>query len=318
MKAVFVHKNCVLRDSRIDPGSPPDTWRLVPATLEAMRLLATDDTLVFLYGHTDGAAETRPETRGDAAHDPALQSLVGQIAAGGGRVDGFIACAHHGEASCRCWGEFPGVFWVPANQFGLHMDECYVLADAEEDVATAYAAGARPLVILCGRTIGEIFGNRPGYKDFPIAPDMTAAVGYIGVEEDIAEQIGRPRSAAPAVPPEEELLHQPETLPRLVVTSSLAEGLRADLVKTRFELRDIGRWLSFFVMGAVGLSLGIAYLLTHLYRMAPFPEYAYYITLQFIPRPLRGALFIAWGVGILLLAIRSFSRSSKLRQAQSE
>jgi hypothetical protein len=68
----------------------------------------------------------------------------------------------------------------------------------------------------------------------------------------------------------------------------------------------------------VGLSLGIAYLLTHLYRVAPFPEYAYYITLQFIPRPVRGALFIIWGVGILVLAVRSFYRSNKLHQAESK
>jgi D-glycero-D-manno-heptose 1,7-bisphosphate phosphatase len=314
MKAVFVHKNCVLRDSRVDPESPPDGWRLVPATLEAMRLLATDNTLVFLYGRT----REPMGTKGEQGHDPAFDALVSQIKAGGGRVDGTIACPHDSEMNCHCWGDFPGILWVPANQFGLHLEDCYVLADNEQNVNTAYAAGARPLVVLCGRTIGEIFGDRPSHKDYPIAVDMTTAVGYIGVEEDIAEQIGQSRNPAPALPPEEELLHDPEVLPRLTLTSELAEGLHANLLKTRFELRDIGRWLTFFVMGAVGLSLGIAYLLTHLYRVAPFPEYAYYITLQFIPRPVRGALFIIWGVGILVLAVRSFYRSNKLHQAESK
>jgi hypothetical protein len=60
----------------------------------------------------------------------------------------------------------------------------------------------------------------------------------------------------------------------------------------------------------VGLSLGIAYLLTHLYRIQPFPAIAYYVTLQFIPRPLRGALFIIWGGIVVVLALRSFYRST--------
>ena len=77
-------------------------------------------------------------------------------------------------------------------------------------------------------------------------------------------------------------------------------------------MRDIGRWLTFLVLGAVGFSLGIAYMLTHLYRIQPFPEFVYYVTLQFIPRPLRGALFIAWGGGALVLALRSFRRSAGL------
>ena len=67
----------------------------------------------------------------------------------------------------------------------------------------------------------------------------------------------------------------------------------------------------------MGLSLGIAYLLTHLYRMQRFPAYIYYITLQFIPRPLRGALFILWGAGVLFLAVRSFARSANMRRKQS-
>jgi tellurite resistance protein TehA-like permease len=56
----------------------------------------------------------------------------------------------------------------------------------------------------------------------------------------------------------------------------------------------------------VWLSLGIAYLLTHLYRVQPFPEFVYYLTLQFIPRPVRAALFILTGVGAVAVSLRAF------------
>jgi histidinol phosphatase-like enzyme len=309
MRAVFVHKRCVLRDSHIEPDASPESWRLVPASLEAMRLLSADDTLVFLYGLVHETSD-QPETGQVRAYDQ--EALVDQVEAGGGRVDAILECPHGEGDLCKCWGEFPGMFWVAASQFGLDLDECYVLCDDERDVVTAYAAGARPLVVLCARSIGEVFGNLPDHKDFPVATDLTTAVNYIGVEEGIAGQLGHPRASAPPVPTEATLYASPDALPTLSITSRMAHALRARLVGSRAQLRDIGRWLTFFVLGALGLSLGIAYLLTHLYRVQPFPEFVYYLTLQFIPRPLRGAFFIAWGIGVLVLAVRSFYRSASM------
>ena len=54
-------------------------------------------------------------------------------------------------------------------------------------------------------------------------------------------------------------------------------------------------------------------MMTHLYRVQPFPEYVYYLTLQFISRPLRGALFIVLGLLIIVVAARSYYRSSSFR-----
>jgi D-glycero-D-manno-heptose 1,7-bisphosphate phosphatase len=302
MKAVFVHRNCLLRDGRIDPSSPAASWRLTPATIEAVRLLGDGNRLVFLYGRRSSPPE--------GAGEDGLEALVKQVEAGGGRIDGLVLCPHGDDAPCHCWGDVPGIFWVAAAQFSLQLSECYALGDAQRDIATAYAAGVRPLLVLCQRTIGEVLGNLPDRKDFPIATDLTQAVNYIAVEEDISRQLGRPRSAGQPVPPDEVLLATPEALPTVSVTSALGQSQRARVARSRVQLRDIARWLSFFVVGAVGLSLGIAYLLTHLYRIQPFPDYVYWITLQFIPRALRGSIFIIWGIGVILLALRSLYRST--------
>jgi len=301
MKAVFVHKNCVLRDSHIDLDSPPDAWHLMPATLEAMRLLASDDTLLFLF---DPHA---PRENGDAG-DHGLETLVKQVEAAGGRVDGLISCSHEPEEAGRCWGQAPTSLWVAASQFDLSLDQCYLLGDSAQDLAPAYAAGVRIFLVLCARSIGEVLGNFPAHKDFPIAANLTTAVHYLGVEEEINRQLGHSRDPARPLPSPEVLYAIPEDVPTIAVTSALAKNLQARLRRSRVELRDIARWLTFLVVGAVGLSLGIAYMLTHLYRVQPFPEFIYYVTLQFIPRPLRGALFIAWGAGALALALRSFRR----------
>jgi hypothetical protein len=200
--------------------------------------------------------------------------------------------------------------WVPAYELNFHPEDCYLVGDAEQDVVTAYAAGARPVIVLGGRSIGAILGELPRHKDFPIAPDLTTAADYIAQEEEMRQRLGTPRTPARPLPTPEALYAQPATLPRVTILSRLARGRQTETIKSRVQLRDVGRWLSFFSLGAVGLSLGIAYLLTHLYRIQPFPAIAYYVTLQFIPRPLRGALFIIWGGIVVVLALRSFYRST--------
>jgi len=309
MKAVFVHKRVVLRDSHIDPMGSPESWHLVPATLEAMRHLAGDEMLVFLYEFGHDRAEIPPQ--GDLG-DHGLPVLVRQIADAGGRVDGCLCCGESAPRECSLLEARCNALWIVASQFDLRLNECYVLGEAADDVEMAYRVGARPLLLLGSRSVGDVLGNQPEHKDYPIALDLTMAVSYINVEEETGRQLGHPRQDPVLGPSPEALFSQAEARPLLTLTSPLAQDIRARMTKARAQLADVRRWLSFLVIGAVGLALGIAYLLTHLYRMQPFPEFAYYVTLQFIPRPLRGALFILWGVGIIWITVRSFYRALDL------
>lgn len=81
------------------------------------------------------------------------------------------------------------------------------------------------------------------------------------------------------------------------------------LLKWLYPGLRVKRWLLLFMIGVVGLSLGIAYVMTHFYREQPFPEFVYYLTLQFLDRPIRGLLFIAVGVGMTGFALFQLSRS---------
>jgi len=309
MKAVFVHKRSVLRDSHIDASAPPETWHLVPATLEAVRQLAGEDALLFLYDFP----QTGPATPLDGERgDHGLLTLVKQVSDAGGRVDGCFCCAQPSSPACSRPEARANALWVVGNQFALRLNDCYVLGDSAEDVEMAYRVGARPLLLLGSRTVGEVLGNQPEHKDYPIALDLTTAVNYIDVEEEAERQLGHPRQTAVPEPATDVLYAQPELLPTITLTSGLANDIRARMTSARTQLTDVRRWLSFLVVGVVGLALGIAYLLTHLYRMQPFPDFVYYVTLQFIPRPLRGALFVLWGVGVIWVAVRSFYRALNL------
>ncbi|WP_299645197.1 2-phospho-L-lactate transferase CofD family protein [uncultured Chloroflexus sp.] len=66
-------------------------------------------------------------------------------------------------------------------------------------------------------------------------------------------------------------------------------------------LRQLLPSLSLTFAGIVLLSLGVAYLFIHAYRTVEgLPEVVWWLTLQFLPRPLRGFLLLS--VGLLVLA----------------
>ncbi len=86
-------------------------------------------------------------------------------------------------------------------------------------------------------------------------------------------------------------------------------GASSGLTKWLYPGMEVKRWLGALVLGILGLSLGFAYLITHLYRTQPFPEAAYYLTLQFIDRPYRALLFGVLGLGTVLIALRQLGSS---------
>ena len=55
------------------------------------------------------------------------------------------------------------------------------------------------------------------------------------------------------------------------------------------------RWFGVLLLGMVFVCLGIAYVLTEMYRSAALPEWVGVATLQFLPLLVRGGLFLLLG-----------------------
>lgn len=65
----------------------------------------------------------------------------------------------------------------------------------------------------------------------------------------------------------------------------------------------VKRWLLLLFLGITILALGAAFLLIEVYRHLTFPDFVYYLTLQFIPRPARGVLFFLLGASLVMLPL---------------
>lgn len=71
----------------------------------------------------------------------------------------------------------------------------------------------------------------------------------------------------------------------------------------------VKRWLFLLFLGITVLSLGAGYVLIEIYRTWTFPDFVYYLTLQFVPRAARGFLFGVLGTAFVVVAIIQLNRS---------
>jgi phosphomannomutase/phosphoglucomutase len=81
----------------------------------------------------------------------------------------------------------------------------------------------------------------------------------------------------------------------------------------------IKRWVLTLLIGVICLGLGVVYLLVEFYRNVSLPAWVYYLTLQFIPQWQRGALFLAVGLALFVVAARRLQQDliSPLLQERS-
>lgn len=71
----------------------------------------------------------------------------------------------------------------------------------------------------------------------------------------------------------------------------------------------VKRWLLLLFVGITVVSLGVGYVLVDIYRTWTLPAIFYYLTLQFIPRALRGLLFGTVGIAAITIAVLQLNRS---------
>jgi len=303
LRVVFIKRDCLL-PAGLSGGAGEVS--LEAGVAAGLRSLAEHGLFVVVLDPTPGGASDELSL---AAGGEVTARILELIRAGGGQVDALLQCPHRPEDACGCWGTYPGFLYAVSAELDLRPGDCYLLCDDPADVALAYQAGCRPVLILDGRSIASLYdGHQPDLPGFPVGRDLGTAVRYVLCEQEVDREWGHTRRVPALSLPE---AATPGEMPEFSPTVKLFSPVPGKLI-FRPGLKPLSerarQWVLLFVLGGVSLSLGIAYLLTHLYRVQPFPEFVWYLTLQFIPRPARGLLFIAGGVVIVAISLRAFLR----------
>jgi len=87
---------------------------------------------------------------------------------------------------------------------------------------------------------------------------------------------------------------------------------RANFTKWLYFGLHIKRWLFLLVLAVAVMGLGFAYLLRYVYEVYQFPWWVEYVTLQFIPRWVRGALFLTFAGTLTVVSAWKLNQSIAL------
>jgi hypothetical protein len=183
-----------------------------------------------------------------------------------------------------CWGEEPTLVLDASRRAGATPSEAFMVCHDVADLTRAAEAGCRPVLVMAGRTLDEIYGpGEPECKASICAPSLSAAAEYMQIEADLQEELG--------------------PFPYAHV-STLDERARAGAPSRR----DLTRVMIATIIAGIAVALGIAYILQEFYQIAAFPRQFYWLTLQFIPQFLRGGLVLGIGVLIAIFTLMSLDR----------
>ena len=83
-----------------------------------------------------------------------------------------------------------------------------------------------------------------------------------------------------------------------------------DFLKWFYPGMHIKRWLALIIIGVAMMTFGLSYLVREAYLEGlRLPDFMYYVTLQFIPRYIRGAMYMSAAVGLILYGIWKLNQS---------
>src|SRR5687768_4288259 len=83
-----------------------------------------------------------------------------------------------------------------------------------------------------------------------------------------------------------------------------------DFLKWFYPGMHIKRWLLLTTIGVAMMTFGLSYIVREAYLTGfTLPNFMYYVTLQFIPRYVRGAMYMSTAVGLILYSIYKLNQS---------
>ncbi|MBP2637475.1 MAG: histidinol phosphatase related enzyme [Firmicutes bacterium] len=125
-----------------------------PGSIEAIRLLNKAGYRVFVISNQAGIALGHfNEEQVDELHNWLTEELKQYDA----HIDAFYYCPHHPKlgighykTSCECRKPSPGLLLKAADEWGIDIEQSYMIGDHNSDVEAGRAAGVKPIFVRTG------------------------------------------------------------------------------------------------------------------------------------------------------------------------
>lgn len=176
MRAVFLD-----RDGTVNYGVPRyerldsvDKIELLPNSIEALKLLATLDYLVFFVTNQAGLAEGLI-TRDD--FDTINNRVLELIAPSGVTITETYVCPHADDSDCECRKPKPKLLKDAAEKYDIDLANSWMIGDRVSDVMTGVNAGTKTILVKTGVPTVE------SAETTLTCPSLLEAIQYIASQE---------------------------------------------------------------------------------------------------------------------------------------
>jgi len=160
-------------------------WRLLPRSLEAVRLVNQAGLLAIVTTNQSGVARGYfSQDLVEAVHGR-LRLLAGES---GARLDAIYYCPHHPSegappwrSACDCRKPKPGMILRAAREHDIDLASSFVVGDSVVDIEAGHAAGVPGVLVLTGYGRGLVEHQKDRFRTPPAhtAEDLLAAVRWI-------------------------------------------------------------------------------------------------------------------------------------------
>jgi D-glycero-D-manno-heptose 1,7-bisphosphate phosphatase len=158
-------------DRRVDS---PEKLELYPDTLDALGYLAAHDFAIIIVTNQTGIAEGRM-SQGAYAHIE--KRLFEMLEPSGVQILKTYTCPHSRADGCACRKPKPTMLLEAASEFGVTLEDSYMIGDRRDDIDLGISAGVKPILVETGfqvdNTNGAIF----------VAASLMGAAKYIVANE---------------------------------------------------------------------------------------------------------------------------------------
>jgi len=195
-RAVFVDRDGTISEE-VGYVNHPSRFRLYPYSAEAIKMLNDNGWLAILITNQAGVARGYfTEDMIHTIHDQLNVALQSNEA----RLDAIYYCAHHptvGEPpyrfDCDCRKPKPGLIRRATSDFGIDLEQSWMIGDRYSDVELARNSGLKSAFVLSGYGRGEWENQRMNWKT---QPDLISQNLLTAVQSIIEEQSGFGRTMA--------------------------------------------------------------------------------------------------------------------------
>jgi len=183
-RAVFIDRDGTLSEE-VGYINHVSRFRLFPYASSAIKHLNENGWLAIVITNQAGVARGYfSEDTIHAVHD----AMTNELKRKGAQLDAIYYCAHHpsvGEPpyrlDCDCRKPKPGLISRAVKDFGINLEESWMVGDRYSDVELARNAGINSMFVMSGYGRGEWEHQRPNWTEQPdlVAEDLLGAVRLI-------------------------------------------------------------------------------------------------------------------------------------------